>query len=85
MRNIKYLKGNTVKKTVPSKTQRIYAVLSCSDLSYSLQPHGLQPTRLLGPGGFSRQEYWSELPCSPPPNLPKSAIEPRSPALQADS
>ena len=28
----------------------------------SLQPHGLQPTRLLSPWGFSRQEYWSGLP-----------------------
>ena len=35
--------------------------------------------------GFSRQEYWSGLPCSPPVDLPNSGIEPRSPALQADS
>ena len=28
----------------------------------SLWPHGLQPTRLLCPWGFSRQEYWSGLP-----------------------
>ena len=34
--------------------------------------------------GFSRQEYWSELPCHPPGDLPDPAIEPRSPALQAD-
>ena len=60
-------------------------MLSCSVMSDSLQPHGLQPARFLGPWGFSRQEYWSELPCPPPANLPKSAIEPRSPALQADS
>ena len=39
------------------------SVLSCSVMSYSLQPHGLQPARLLGPWGFSRQEYWSGLPC----------------------
>ena len=35
--------------------------------------------------GFSRQEYWSGLPCPPPGDLPNVGIEPRSPALQADS
>ena len=35
--------------------------------------------------GFSRQEYWSRLPCPPPGDLPHSGIEPASPALQADS
>ena len=31
--------------------------------------------------GFSRQEYWSGLPCPPPRDLPDPGIEPRSPAL----
>ena len=35
--------------------------------------------------GFSRQEYWSGLPFPSPGDLPDSGIEPRSPALQADS
>ena len=35
--------------------------------------------------GFSRQEYWSGLPCPPPGYLPNPGIQPRSPALQADS
>ena len=35
--------------------------------------------------GFSRQEYWSGLPFPLPGHLPDSGIEPRSPALQADS
>ena len=35
--------------------------------------------------GISRQEYWSGLPFPPPGNLPNPGIEPRSPALQADS
>ena len=36
-------------------------------------------------GGFSRQEYWSGLPCPPPPgDLPNPGIKSRSPALQAD-
>ena len=28
--------------------------------------------------GFSRQEYWSGLPCPPPGDLPDSGIEPAS-------
>ena len=28
--------------------------------------------------GFSRQEYWSVLPCPPPGNLPHPGIEPAS-------
>ena len=35
--------------------------------------------------GFSRQEYCSGLPCPSPGHLPNLGIEPRSPALQADS
>ena len=35
--------------------------------------------------GFSRQEYWSVLPCSSPGDLPNPRIEPQSLALQADS
>ena len=31
--------------------------------------------------GFSRQEYWSGLPCPPPGNLSDSGIEPASPGL----
>ena len=61
-----------------------YAVLSCSVVSDSFRPHGLLPTRLLS-RGFSRQEYWSVLPCLPPGDLPNPGIEPRSPVLQVDS
>jgi len=35
--------------------------------------------------GFSRQEYWSGLPCLPPGDLPNPGIKPASPALQAGS
>ena len=35
--------------------------------------------------GFLRQEYWSGLPFPSPEDLPDPGIEPRSPALQADS
>ena len=34
---------------------------------------------------FSRQEYWSGLPCPSPGDLPNPRIESRSPTLQADS
>ena len=60
-------------------------VLSCSVMSNSLRPHGLQPISLLCPWGFSRQEYWSVLPCPPPVDLPNPGIKHRSPALQVDS
>ena len=32
--------------------------------------------------GFSRQEYWSGLPCPPAGVLPDPGIEPRSPTRQ---
>ena len=35
--------------------------------------------------GFSRQEYWSELPFLPPGDLPNPEIKLSSPALQVDS
>ena len=35
--------------------------------------------------GFSRKEYWSELPFPPPGDLPDPWIEPVSPAWLADS
>ena len=34
---------------------------------------------------FSRPEYWNGLPFPPPGDLSDPGIEPRSPALQADS
>ena len=35
--------------------------------------------------GFSRQEYWSGLPCPPPGDLPNPGMEPGSPAFLEDS
>ena len=49
----------------------------CNPMDYSL-PHS-------SVHGISRQEYWSGLPCPPPGDLPNPGIEPRSPALWADS
>ena len=61
------------------------SMLSHSAMSDSLQPHGLQSTRLLCPWGFSRQEYWCGLPCPPPGHLPNPRIKPKCPVLQAYS
>ena len=54
-------------------------------MSDSLRPHGPQPTRILHPWDFSRQEYWSGVPFPSPGDLPDSGIEPGSPASQADA
>ena len=49
-------------------------------------PCGLQPTRLLCPWDFpGKNADWSGLPFPFPGDLPGQDIEPRSPALQADS
>ena len=38
----------------------------------------------LCPWGFSRQDYWSGLPCPPTGDRPNPGMEFRSPALQGD-
>ena len=77
---------NTLRHTIIKLTKiKDRAVLSRSVVSNSLLPHGLQPMRFLCPWGFSRQEYWSGLPCPPPGNLPNPGIKSRSPTLQVDS
>ena len=51
-------------------------------------PMDCKPTSLFCSGGFSRQEYWSGLPCSPSGDLPDPEMEfapATAPALQADS
>ena len=47
--------------------------------------HGLQPSRILCPWGFSRQEYYSGLPCPPPGDFLNPGMKPRSPIFQVDS
>ena len=48
-------------------------------------PMDCSPSGSFVHGEFSRQEYWSGLPCPPPWDLPNPRIDPRSPALLADS
>ena len=57
--------------------------VSCSVVSYSFQLHVAHQAPLSM--GFSRQEYWSQMPCPSLSDLPDSGIKPGSPALQADS
>ena len=46
-------------------------------MSDSVRPYGLLLTRLLYPCmGFSRQEYWSGLPCPPPGIFPSQGLNP---------
>ena len=52
--------------------------MSCPTLC---NPMDCTTHRLLCPWdsmGFSRQGYWSELPCPPPGNLPDSEVQPLS-------
>ena len=47
-------------------------------MSDYLSPYGPQPHQAPLSTGFSRQEYWSGLPCPPPEDLPHPGIEPVS-------
>ena len=46
--------------------------------SDSVQSYDLQSSRFHWSVGFSRQEYWSGLPCAPPGDLPHPGMEPVS-------
>ena len=43
----------------------------CPVVSNSLRPHRQQASLSMG---FSRQEYWSRLPCPPPGDLPNQGL-----------
>ena len=58
---------------------KVLVAQSCLSI---LQPCGCQAPLSME---FSRQEYWSGLPFPSPGDLPNPGIEPRTPALQADS
>ena len=63
----------------------LWLLFSCSVVSNSFSTPWTVAQQAPLSMGFSRQEYWSGLPCPPPGDLPDSGIEPGSPALQADS
>ena len=56
-------------------------------LNISIGGDSLGPTACQAPLSmvFSRQEYWSVLPCPSPWDLPNPGIKPRSPTLWANS
>ena len=62
----------------------LYSAVLCLVMSDSATPRTVARKAPLSMG-FSKQEYWSALPCPPPGALPTPGIKPRSPALQADS
>ena len=57
-------------------------MLSCSVVSDSLEPHGACQAPLSM--RFSRQDYWSGVPCPPPGDLPDLWVKPMSPALAGE-
>ena len=56
--------------------------LSCVQLFVTPWTAACQASLLMR---FSRQEYWSGLPCPPPGDLPNPGTEPGYPAFQVDS
>ena len=62
----------------------VVLMLSRSVMSDSATPWAVAHQAPLSMG-FSRQEYWSGLPCPSPGNLPNPGIDHRSASLQADS
>ena len=70
------------RKTGFSRAQLSTWYLVCACLVAQSCPTLCDPMDCMG---FSRQEHWSGLPCPSPGDLPNPEVEPKSPALQADS
>ena len=62
-------------------SKRTFAFSVVSD---SLRPHGLLPRQTPLSMGFSRQEYWSELPFPTPGDLPSQGLKPHFLHCQAE-
>ena len=71
----------TIKENEPTSvvSQEVLVSQSCPTLCNPMDSTGSSVME------FSRQEYWSGLPCPPPGDLPNPGIKSRSPTLQADS
>ena len=70
-----------------SHGQRLGCVLSRSVVCDSSRSHGLKGRQAPLSMGFSKQEYWSGLPCPPPGDLSDPGVEPiclMSPALASE-
>ena len=67
-----------LKETVPQGGASLCAMCYvASVVSNSVTPWTVAHQTTLSMG-FSRQEYWGELPCSPPGHLPDPGVEPTS-------
>ena len=71
--------SQTLHSITPAK--RKVNVLVASGVSNSWPPHGRQPTRLLRPCGFSRQEHWSGLPFPSPMHASENEVTQSCPTL----
>ena len=82
--SIQFLKLKVVNGKILTSTLCIVKVKSLSHVRLFVTPW---TTAYQAPPsmGFSRQEYWSELPFPSPGHLPDPGIEPRSTALQTDA
>ena len=73
-------KTKSLQLSLPTQGCRTWST-SCQQeawgLSHSVVSARQAPLSL----GFSRQEYWTGLPCPPPGDLPDLGIEPESPPL----
>ncbi|CAN0096354.1 unnamed protein product [Rangifer tarandus platyrhynchus] len=80
-----YISLSAVHSSNPVYRRRLCHVLSCVRLFAMLWTVACQAPLSMG---FSRQKYWSGLPCPPPGGLPDSGLKPVSPVsptLQVDS
>ena len=85
--NLRYADDTTLMAESEEELKKLL-MKSESDVAQSCsaqRPLGLQPTRLLHPWDFSRQENWSGLPFPSPGHLPDPGMEPGAPARQVDT
>ena len=80
----KYPREKRVKMVIKKCLTCDCAILTCAVCLFAqpcptLHLHGLQPASLLYPRGFSREEYWSELSCPSPGDLPNPGQNPGLP------
>ena len=60
----------------------MYVCLAAQSCPTLLDPTDCSPPGAFVLGDFSRQEYWSGLPCPPVGDFPNQGVEPRSLALR---
>ena len=80
-------KVHPIKKSVHSRNNGESENLSHLVMSDSVTPWAVAHQGPMSMG-FSRQEYWSGMPCPPPGDLPDPEMElasPAAPALQVDT